>query len=575
MALLLYKRKLAEAVEAALAKSSLVSPGIETLESLMTVPPSVDKGDLSLPVFKFMPKGQNPAQFAIHLVGSLQPTQDFKQFQAIGPYINAFINPESYNPIILTEAQKVPPLPNEKSPFVIVEYASPNTNKPLHVGHVRNITLAESVIRLLNHEGFRSFRTQIVNNRGVHICKSMLAYQKWGNGKTPQSEGMKPDHFVGKYYTLFTQQAEKDEKLEQEAQDMLLKWEKGDLEIRSLWEKMNAWAEEGWEDTFGKLGATFDKNYYESEIFMFGKEVVQQGLEKGLFVKADNGAVIAPLEKNYKLPDKPLLRGDGTSLYITQDLYLAMKRFEDFPQTDRIIYVVANEQEMHFQQVFAILDMLGFAQAKKCYHLGYGLLTLPSGKMSSRQGTVVNADDLIAELEQAANEEYQKRSPDISPTEVIRRSKVVAIAALKFFMVRQDAKKELIFDPKESLSFEGQTGPYLLYTNARIQSILRKAIQKPRKDKSSLLTTDKEKELLALLVRKQEVITSALSHYSPHVLAHYLLDLANTFNTYYHETKIIQENKELEQARLALCEAVQFVLEEGLYLLGIETLKEM
>jgi arginyl-tRNA synthetase len=403
----------------------------------------------------------------------------------------------------------------------------------------------------------------------------MLAYQKWGNGATPESEKMKPDHLVGKYYTLFTQRAENDEKLETEAQEMLLKWEHGDADVRALWKKMNGWAEKGWEDTFHKLGATFDQNYYESEIFQHGKDVVAQGLEKGLFITAENGAVIAPLEKKYHLPDKPLLRGDGTSLYITQDVYLAMKRFEDFPQTDRIIYVVASEQEMHFQQLFAILDLLGFTQAKKCYHLGYGLLTLPTGKMSSRQGTVVNADDLIEELENLANEEYQKRSPEISPEEVQRRSKVVAISALKFFMIRQDAKKELVFNPKESLSFEGQTGPYLLYTNARIQSILRKADQKPRIEKGGLLTTEKEKELLALLVKKQDIIASSLAHYSPHVLAHYLLDLANTFNTYYHETKIIQENKELEQARLALVESIHAVLEEGLFLLGIETLKEM
>ncbi len=570
-----YKRKLAEVVEHALQKNGHASPGLETLEGLMTTPPSVDKGDLSLPVFKFMPKGQNPAQFALHLVGSLHPTSDFKQFTAMGPYVNAFIDPHSYNVSILKNAQQAPPLPGKDAPFVIVEYASPNTNKPLHVGHLRNISLAESMIRLLTHEGNKVFRTQIINDRGVHICKSMLAYQKWGHGKTPESEGMKPDHFVGKYYVEFTKHAEQDPKLEEEAQAMLLKWEQGDKDVRALWRKMNDWTEKGLFETYAKMGATFDHNYYESQIYMHGKEAVMKGMEKGLFTTADNGAVIAPLEKKYGVPDKPLLRGDGTSLYFTQDIYLAMKRFADHPQTQRIIYVVGSEQEMHFKQLFAILDLLGFPQAKKCYHLGYGLLTLPTGKMSSRQGTVVNADDLITELEQDANDEYAKRSPEISPEEVARRSKVVAMAALKFFMVRQDAKKELVFDPKESLSFEGQTGPYLLYTNARIQSILRKASQKPRMDKAGLLTTEKEKELLALMVKKNDVIADALRHYSPHVLAHYLLDLANTFNTYYHETKIIQENKEMEQARLALVESVHAVLDEGLYLLGIETLKEM
>ncbi|MEK6970558.1 MAG: arginine--tRNA ligase [archaeon] len=570
-----YKQKFAEAVEGALIRNGFPSPGLDILEGLIASPPSVEKGDLSLPVFKILPAGKGPVPFALHLASSLHPDGVFHRFQAMGPYLNAFIDPSAYHSSILMEAEAAPPLPGKEAPLVIVEYASPNTNKPLHAGHLRNIALAESVIRLLQHEGKRVFRTQIINDRGVHICKSMLAYQKWGNGKTPESEKMKSDHFVGRYYVEFSARAEQDPLLEEEAQAMLVKWEQGNPEIRALWKKMNAWAEKGLFETYDKVGATFDENYYESDIYQKGKEAVRQGMEKGLFTTAENGAVIAPLEKKYGLPDKPLLRGDGTTLYFTQDIYLALQRFTDHPEAERIIYVVGSEQEMHFKQLFAILDLLGYPQGKKCYHLGYGLLTLPTGKMSSRQGTVVNADDLIAELEADARAEYAKRSPELAPAEVDRRSRVVAMAALKFFLVKQDAQKELVFIPHESLSFDGPTGPYLLYTLARMRSIQRKTEQQPQKQKAGLLVTEKEKELIALLSKKNEIIASALRHFSPHVLAHYLLEVANTFNTYYHETKIIQENKELESARLALLHSLDAVLEEGLYLLGIEPLDEM
>ena len=337
---------------------------------------------------------------------------------------------------------------------------------------------------------------------------------------------------------------------------------------------MNDWAEKGMFETYAKLGAEFNHNYYESEFYNKGKEVVMKAFEKGILEKAENGAIIVPLKK-FDLPDKPVIRGDGTSLYFTQDIYLAIKRFEDYPHLDRIVYVVASEQEMHFRQLFATLELMGVEQAKKCYHLGYGLLTLPTGKMSSRQGTVVNADDLLVELEQLARDEYDKRNPELDDAEIARRSNVIALSALIFLMVRQDAKKELVFDPKESLSFEGQTGPYLLYTTARILSILRKSLHTADVKKAGLLTLPREKELLDILSQKNEMITSSLGHYSPHILGHYLLNLANTFYTYYHETKIIQENPELEKARLALANGIRHVLEEGLYLLGIESLQEM
>ena len=574
MLLLFYQKKLAGNISAALHALHIAPLETETLMALMTRPPSAEKGDLSFPVFRLMPKGTSPAAFAQQLVHHLKTDEDFSKFEAAGPYVNVFFDANTYTKKIIENANHAPAVPGKEAPMVMVEYASPNTNKPLHVGHIRNISLALSMIRLFEHSGKRVMKVQVINDRGVHICKSMLAYQKWGRETTPESEKMKPDHFVGKYYVLFTSEVEKNPALEEEAQAMLQKWESGDVNVRKLWRKMNDWAEKGLFETYATLGATFDKNYYESEFYSKGKEVVMKAFNEGKLEKAENGAIIVPLKK-YNLQDKPVIRGDGTSLYFTQDIYLAVQRLNENPDLERIIHIVGNEQELHFRQLFATFDLMGIADPKKFYHLGYGLLMLPSGKMSSRQGTVVNADDLIEELIQLAKDEYDKRNPELDEGEIARRSKVIALSALKFFMVKQDAKKELIFDPKESLSFDGQTGPYLLYTTARILSILRKSVHSLDVGKVGLLVTPLEKELLTLLSQKDEMIASALAHYSPHILGHYLLNLANTFNTYYHETKIIQEDVSVEKARLALVNAIRQTLEEGLYLLGVETLREM
>lgn len=574
MLLLSYQKKLAENINEAF-KHMHVSPAPEdSLLAAMVRPPSSEKGDLSLPVFRFMPKGTNPAAFAQQLAHHLKTNEDFSKFESAGPYVNVFFNADTYARKIIENAGTAPPVPSPDAAQVMIEYASPNTNKPLHVGHLRNLALAESVIRLFTHSGKKVIRAQVINDRGVHICKSMLAYEKWGRSTTPESSGMKSDHFVGKWYTEFSKHAETNPTLEEEAQAMLVKWENHDPHVRALWKKNNEWAIKGMFETYARVGATFDVNYYESEFYQKGKDVVMQAYEKGLLKKADNGAIIVPLEK-MGLPDKPVIRGDGTSLYFTQDIYLAMQRFNDYPALERIVYVVASEQEMHFKQLFATLKLLGVPQAEKCYHLGYGLLTLPSGKMSSRAGTVVNADELIDELVGMAVDEYNKRNPELSESEIARRANVIALSALKFYLVKQDARKELVFDPKESISFDGQTGPYLLYTTARILSILRKSAHTLDVRDANLLTLPREKELLTILSRKDEVIMAALRNYSPHVLGHYLLELANTFNTYYHETKVIQENEKLEKARLALVNAARQVLEEGLYLLGIEALREM
>lgn len=513
--------------------------------------------------------------YAEKLCNELNLSTDNFRFESVGPYINIFLDEKQMNRDILLSAVAAPKIPARDAPLVMVEFVSPNTNKPLHLGHVRNMALGESIARLLEHQGSRVLRAQIINDRGVHICKSMLAYQRFGKGETPQSEKIKGDYFVGKYYVLFKQKADSDAKLEEEAQFMLQRWEQNDPQVRELWEKMNAWWFDGVQESYRLFGIRFDKNYYESMIYDKGKTIALSAYENGKFVKLENGAVAAPL-KSFGLPDKVVLRSDGTTMYVTQDIFLAQQRFRDYPELSKIIYVVGSEQELHFQQLFAILQLLGVPQARQCYHLSYGLIEKPGGgKMSSRAGEAFNADEAFQETYGMALEELLKRNPEMSEQESNHRARVVALSAIKFFMTRQDAKKPIEYNPKESLSFDGQTGPYMLYTLARTHSLMRKAEAKPNDALAHLLSTEKEKALLYLLAKKADVFADSTSHYSPHILVQYLLDMVNTFNSYYHETAIIQENKELESARLALVHAVQCVLEEGMYCLNIETLNEM
>jgi arginyl-tRNA synthetase len=569
MLLHFYKKKLAEKISTALGKES---PGTNDIMEAITSPPEIAQGQLALPVFRFVPKGTKPDNFALEFAKKLEKDELFEKFESFGPYVNVFLCPQHFAKKVLEEILNNPK--KEKKSQVMVEYASPNTNKPLHIGHLRNITLGISISNLFEQQGHPVVRAQVINDRGVHICKSMLGYQKWGNNETPEGAGMKADHFVGKYYIDFIQKAKENPELEEEAQEMLQKWENGDVKVKELWEKMRTWAHNGIFETYDMMGAKFDKNYYESELFEKAKEIVKKGLEKGVFVKAENGALVAPLKK-FKLDDKPVLRGDGTSLYITQDIYMALNRFEEFPKIDRIVYVVGNEQELHFRQLFSILELLKVPQASKCYHLAYNLVNTPEGKISTRAGSAMDADGLIENLIALSKEELEKRNENLDEKEINRRAKIIAIAALKFFMLKPDAKKVVLFNPEESISFEGQTGPYMLYSFARCNSILKKSGEKPNKEKIELLEKSKEKELIFLLSQNEEILEDSLKHYSPHILVHYLLELANAFNSYYHETKIIQEKKELEQARLVLVQGVQSVLGKGLNVLGIETLEEM
>jgi arginyl-tRNA synthetase len=402
----------------------------------------------------------------------------------------------------------------------------------------------------------------------------MLAYQRWGKNETPESTHMKGDFLVGKYYTKFAEEAEVNPKLEEEAQQLLVEWEKYNPEVRKLWKKMNEWALKGMNETFSKFGTHFDKEYFESQFYDKAKEVVQEGLEKGIFIQAENGAIIAPL-KDKNLPDKALLRGDGTTIYITQDIFLALQRFREFPGLTKIVYVVASEQDLHFKQLFAILEKMKIPQAKQCYHLSYGLVNLPEGKMKTRSGNVVELDDIIKELSQLALTELRKRYPELPENELARRAKVIGLAALKLYLLKIDSRKDLHFIPEESISFEGQTGPYLLYTLARTNSLLIKATQALSVNECELLNEPKESEIIHLLAKKEEIFSHSLRNYSPHTLVQFLLELTNAFNSYYHETKVIQGDIPLQKARLALVKAVNCVVEEGLFCLGIETLKEM
>ncbi|MBI5072812.1 arginine--tRNA ligase [Candidatus Woesearchaeota archaeon] len=409
-----------------------------------------------------------------------------------------------------------------------------------------------------------------MNDICVHIFKSMLAYKKWWHNKNPDK---KSDFFVGEFYVLFAKKSGDGEhpELEQEAQEMLRLWEAGDKEVVALWKKMNQWVYEGFEETYHKLGVSFDKYYFESDIYKFGREIVQQGLKKKIFYDKE-GAIVAPLE-DVGLPDKVVIRSDGTTLYITQDIYLAQKKFQEYP-IDRSIYVVASEQNLHFQQLFAILEKLGNKWAAGCYHLSYGMVLLPEGKMKSREGTVVDADTLLEELFVMAREEIHKRHPDLNKVILEKRSQQVGLGALKFHLLKIDAVKDIVYNPKESINFEGETGPYIQYTHARISSILRKAGDLPNKvavDKYE----EKELELVAQLEKFPQIIEEAASHYKPSYICRYLLDLCQLFNSYYHDVHVLNAEEEVRAVRLYLLSCIRQVLQNGLSLLGIEAPDEM
>ena len=482
------------------------------------------------------------------------------------------------------------------APFVMVEYSSPNTNKPLHLGHVRNNLLGYSIARILEASGNRVFKTNIVNDRGIHICKSMLAWQRWGNGATPESTGKKGDHLIGDFYVLFDkhykaeltalmnegktkEEAEAASPLMADARAMLRRWEDGDEEIRSLWSTMNSWVYAGFDETYKRMGVSFDEIYYESETYLLGKEEVLRGLKEGKFVQDPDGSVWADFTDE-GLDRKILLRSDGTSVYITQDIGTAKMRFDKHP-IDKMVYVVGNEQEYHFKVLSLLLDRLGYAFGKGLVHFSYGMVELPDGKMKSREGTVVDADDLMDEMVATARAiaEEQGKGKDMPAEEAAEVARRVGLGSLKYFILKVDPRKNMTFNPKESIDFNGNTGSFIQYTYARIRSLLRKAeelgIALPDTFAGLTIST-KEQELIAKVAEYADIVEEAARTYSPAVIANYVYDLVKEYNQFYHEFSILkEENEELRAFRLALSEVVARTIAAGFSLLGIEMPERM
>lgn len=495
--------------------------------------------------------------------------------------------------------------PTEASPLVMIEYSSPNTNKPLHLGHVRNNLLGWSLSQIMEANGNRVVKTNIVNDRGIHICKSMLAWLKYGNGETPQSSGKKGDHLIGDYYVAFDKhyreqvkelkakfiaegiaeeeaetRAKNEAPLIVEAHEMLVKWEQGDKEVRDLWRKMNAWVYEGFDETYKALGVGFDKIYYESDTYLEGKEKVDEGLQKGIFYRRPDGSVWADLTKE-GLDEKLLLRADGTSVYMTQDIGTAKLRFQDYP-IDKMIYVVGNEQNYHFQVLSILLDKLGFEWGKSLVHFSYGMVELPNGKMKSREGTVVDADDLVAEMVRQARKTADEsgKFADMPEEEKAQVARIVGMGALKYFLLKVDARKNMLFNPEESIDFNGNTGPFIQYTYARIRSILRKAaeagIEVPAQLPTDVELSVKEEALVQHVADFANVVRQAGQEYSPSSVAAYCYDLVKEYNQFYHDFSILREEDAKKRAfRLVLSKNVAKVVRLGMSLLGIEMPERM
>ena len=485
----------------------------------------------------------------------------------------------------------------EQSPLVMIEYSSPNTNKPLHLGHVRNNLLGASLANIMQANGNKVVKTNIVNDRGIHICKSMLAWLKWGNGETPETAGKKGDHLIGDYYVAFDkhykaeveemmkqgmskEEAEANSPLIKEAHEMLVKWEAGDPEVRALWEKMNSWVYAGFDETYRRMGVSFDKIYYESNTYIDGKKKVLEGLDKGLFYRKEDGSVWADLTAE-GLDHKLLLRSDGTSVYMTQDIGTAQQRFNDYP-IDQMIYVVGNEQNYHFQVLSILLDKLGFKWGKDLIHFSYGMVELPNGKMKSREGTVVDADDLMDEMVATAQQTSLElgKLDGLTKKEAAEIARIVGMGALKYFILKVDARKNMTFNPEESIDFNGNTGPFIQYTYARIQSVLRKAAEAgiiiPTELNHDIQLNEKEESLIQHLAEFPVTIAEAAKDYSPSEIANYAYDLVKEFNQFYHDFSILrEENEQVKLFRLALSANVAKVIKLAMSLLGIEVPERM
>lgn len=559
-------------------------------------------GDLTLVVFPFLKISKKTPELTAEEIGSklkeIQPIVE--NYNVIKGFLNLTIAKKHWVSMLndMAKDEKYGFIQvGENSPLYMVEYSSPNTNKPLHLGHVRNNLLGYSLCKILEANGYRVVKTNIVNDRGIHICKSMLAWQKFGNGETPESSGKKGDHLVGDYYVKFDleykaqvkelmsqgkseEEAKKEAPLMVEAQAMLKKWEDGDPEVRELWNKMNNWVYAGFDETYQKMGVGFDKIYYESQTYLDGKEKVNEGLSKGLFYRREDGSVWADLSAD-GLDEKLLLRADGTSVYMTQDIGTATQRFNEF-SIDKMIYVVGNEQNYHFQVLSILLDRLGFSWGKDLVHFSYGMVELPEGKMKSREGTVVDADDLMEEMVTTAKEVSMELGKlEGRPQEEIDEiARICGMGALKYFILKVDPRKNMLFNPKESIDFNGNTGPFIQYTHARICSVLRKAKESgfdiPTSLDVNLDVSEVEANLIQALANFPVVIRQAGAEYSPALIANYVYDLVKSYNSFYHDFSILKEENESVRAfRLVLSQTIAKVIKLGMSLLGIDVPERM
>lgn len=575
---------------------ALYNHSVETEQIQLQKTKKEFEGHYTLVVFPFLKiSKKNPEQTA-HEIGEwlAENSEEVVRFNVIKGFLNLVVAPQCWisllNEINATADYGIRKA-TDNSPLVMIEYSSPNTNKPLHLGHIRNNLLGFSLSEVLKANGYKIVKTNIVNDRGIHICKSMLAWLKWGNGETPESSGKKGDHLVGDYYVLFDknykaelaelqtkgmnkEEAEAKSTLMEEARDMLRKWEAGDLETVSLWETMNSWVYAGFDITYKRLGVDFDKIYYESQTYLDGKDVVLSGLEKGIFYRKEDGSVWADLTAE-GLDQKLLLRADGTSVYMTQDIGTAKLRFDDYP-INKMIYVVGNEQNYHFQVLSILLDKLGFEFGRGLLHFSYGMVELPEGKMKSREGTIVDADDLIDEMINTARQTSEElgKLDKVTKEEAEEISETVGLGALKYFILKVDPKKNMTFNPKESIDFNGNTGPFIQYTYARIQSVLRKASELGQRLstelKSNIELSVKEENLVQLVADFAAIVKQAGDEYNPALIANYTYDLAKEYNQFYHDYSILrEENQELRTFRLILSENVGRIVKRGMSLLGI------
>ncbi|MCH5242810.1 MAG: arginine--tRNA ligase [Muribaculaceae bacterium] len=589
-------------VESTIAKS--VSEALKALYKVDVNPESIKpqatrkefEGNFTVVVFPYLKISHKSPEETGKEIGEWLVKNDssVSNFNVVKGFLNLVISPTYWTHVLndmVKDSNYGFKSPSDESKLVMVEYSSPNTNKPLHLGHVRNNLLGYSLSKILEANGNKVVKTNIVNDRGIHICKSMLAWQKWGNGETPATTGKKGDHLIGDYYVEFDkhfkqevkeliaagmtqEEAEAASPLMLEAREMLRKWEAGDSEVRGLWKTMNSWVYDGFGETYKRLGVDFDKIYYESETYLEGKDLVLAGIDSGIMYRKEDGSVWADLTSD-GLDHKLLLRSDGTSVYMTQDIGTAKLRYQDYP-IDKMVYVVGNEQNYHFQVLSLILDKLGFAWGKDLVHFSYGMVELPEGKMKSREGTVVDADDLIDKMVASAKEASAERFADMPSEEAAEVARMVGLGALKYFLLKVDPKKNMLFNPKESIDFNGNTGPFLQYTYARIQSVTRRAGSFPKEVSEEVVPNEKETALIQRLSDFPNIVKEAGDNYSPALIANYCYDLAKEYNQFYHDYSILkEEDKKIKDFRLVLSEEVGVILKKAAGLLGMEMPERM